>query len=517
MKGFISTLAVIMLCIITVYGQAPMSFKYQTVLRDSDGNVIANQEVSMTLEILRGSAFGPVVCSETYTPVTNEFGLVNLEVGSQDASGFNAIDWAVGPYFLKITVDGIVMGTSELLSVPYALYAQNSGNQGFWIKQGNNIYYTQGNVGIGSGLINNSAILELTSSTKGFLPTRLTHEQIQAISNPANGLIVFCTDCEADGLGALSMYMYGGWYKFCATCLGPTAPAESTHDTTQTEITWRWNIVTGAMGYKWNTTPDYNTAIDLGTNNFKVETGLACGTDYTRYVWAYSPSCASQPTELNQTTANCIFGNTCPGIPTVEYEGHVYNTVQIGPQCWLRENLDVGVQVDGSLDQLNNGLIEKYCYNNEPTNCEIYGGLYQWEEIMKYTEVEGAQGICPNGWHIPTDGEFCQLVTSLDPTVDCSDIGITGTTTGYKMKSTNLWNDGGNGNNQTGFTGLPGGVRYPTNFNWMGYACDMWTSTLQSNPGAYYWVLGSGTNGIGHYIVNLNWYSGISVRCLKDE
>jgi len=517
MKKFTFFLLVLTLFFESTEGQVPLSFKYQTVIRNSAGQVIANQPVSLTMEILKGIETGPVVCSEIFDCITNEFGLVNLEVGSQDASGFEAIDWGAGPYFLRVSLNGTVLGTSELLSVPYALYAKNAGNGGFWIKQGNNIYYSQGSVGIGSGLINNSALLELSSSNKGFLPPRMTQEQMNAISNPADGLIIFCSDCGEDGDGVLAMHLYGSWYKFCTMCIGPAAPQESIHNATQTEITWKWHSVTGATGYKWNTVNDINSAIDLGADTSKIESGLACNTLYHRYAWAYSQSCNSQITQLTMTTLECTYGAPCPGMPTVEYEGKTYNTVLIGSQCWLRENLDIGVKVDGNANQQNNGIIEKWCYDNEDSNCELYGGLYQWEEMMKYSTTEGSQGICPNGWHIPADNELCELTTYLDPTVNCSTIGGTGTNAGYKLKSASGWNYSGNGNNESGFTGLPAGVGYLDHFEHLGNAGDYWSSTLQQNPGAYYWTTYYGNNIVGRYIVNLSWRDGISVRCLRNE
>jgi len=62
----------------------------------------------------------------------------------------------------------------------------------------------------------------------------------------------------------------------------------------------------------------------------------------------------------------------------VSYEGITYNTVQIGSQCWLKENLVVGTMIDSLQNQTSNSVIEKYCYNNDSTNCNTYGGLYQW-------------------------------------------------------------------------------------------------------------------------------------------
>ncbi len=103
-------------------------------------------------------------------------------------------------------------------------------------------------------------------------------------------------------------------------------------------------------------------------------------------------------------------------------DGQNYNTVQIGDQCWMAENLNVGTMIDGSDDQTQQTpeVIEKYCYDNNTANCDTYGGLYQWNEMMHYTTQEGAQGICPAGWHVPTDGEWCTLTQVVDATVNCN-------------------------------------------------------------------------------------------------
>jgi len=103
---------------------------------------------------------------------------------------------------------------------------------------------------------------------------------------------------------------------------------------------------------------------------------------------------------LSNTDSIVIF--IC-GASKVNYGGKAYNTVLIGDQCWLKENLDIGTMITSSPS--NNGIIEKYCYGNIESNCDIYGGLYQWDEAMQYATIEGAKGICPDGWYIPTLAE----------------------------------------------------------------------------------------------------------------
>jgi hypothetical protein len=118
------------------FGQAPEGFKYQAVVRDAGNIILNNQTVGLRMTIQQGSIGGPTVYAETFAPTTNAYGLVNLEIGNGTVvSGtFANIDWSAGPYFMETAVDvtgGInyaVMGTSQLMSVPYALYAKTSGN-----------------------------------------------------------------------------------------------------------------------------------------------------------------------------------------------------------------------------------------------------------------------------------------------------------------------------------------------------------------------------------------------------
>jgi hypothetical protein len=123
----------------------------------------------------------------------------------------------------------------------------------------------------------------------------------------------------------------------------PTAPAAATHTPSQTQIVWNWSSVSGATGYKWNTTNNYGSATDLGSSLTRTETGLICYTDYTRYIWSYSASgCISTVTTLSQRTSSCAdairsslstslasydasAGNSLVKITSVEYENIVTN------------------------------------------------------------------------------------------------------------------------------------------------------------------------------------------------
>ena len=125
MKKLILCLPFILLSFICL-SQAPQAFNYQAVIRNTDGTIKANETVDVQISILQGYTDGPSVYKEIHNTETNQLGLVNLIIGEGTTSDdFSSIDWTSGPYFLEITVNGTALGTSQLQSVPYALYARD--------------------------------------------------------------------------------------------------------------------------------------------------------------------------------------------------------------------------------------------------------------------------------------------------------------------------------------------------------------------------------------------------------
>ncbi len=257
------------------------------------------------------------------------------------------------------------------------------------------------------------------------------------------------------------------------------------------------------------TISDPHTNDGSGTGSFTSNIiGLTPNTTY--YVRAYATN--SEGTAYgNQVNFITQFENLCFGTPTVYYEGQTYNTVQIGNQCWFRENLNVGTMISGVLEQTNNGIKEKYCFDNSPINCTTYGGLYQWDEMMQYTTVSGTIGLCPTGWHIPTHAELIVITNFLGGE----------TVAGGKMKEegTLHWDPPNTGaTNESGFTALPGGERRENPY-FLGLSQQgvFWSSTEGAqNWWAYIGYLyhdnASMLNNLGDYKI---W--GLSVRCLRDE
>jgi len=195
-------------------------------------------------------------------------------------------------------------------------------------------------------------------------------------------------------------------------------------------------------------------------------------------------------------------------------DGQVYPLVGIGTQCWMAKNMNIGTMIPSANgDQTNNQVIEKYCENNDPNRCATYGGLYQWAEAVQYQNgssnltspnpafTGNVRGLCPAGWHLPSDAEW----TTLENTLGGSNVA------GTALKSVN----NGNGNNSSGFNALPGGYRNTNGtFSNIGSSTYFWSSSESSS-----------TNAINRYLFysnsdffrsNFNKSYGFSARCTQD-
>ena len=153
MKQTLSTLSVLFFAVALV-AQVPQAFNYQGVARDLSGSPIPSQNIGLRIAVLTGSANGPEIYQETHNTITTNLGLFSLQIGEgTPVTGiFEDIDWGSDRHYLQIELDENggndyqLIGTSELLSVPYALYAANGSK---WTQKEDSLYYDTGNVGIG--------------------------------------------------------------------------------------------------------------------------------------------------------------------------------------------------------------------------------------------------------------------------------------------------------------------------------------------------------------------------------
>jgi len=197
----------------------------------------------------------------------------------------------------------------------------------------------------------------------------------------------------------------------------------------------------------------------------------------------------------------------------------------------MAENLNIGTRIDGVVTSTNengvNSVIEKYCYNNLESNCDVYGGIYQWNEAMEYSIIEEVQGICPSGWHIPTYNQIEILLEYISDNTIYQCDGVRENIS-KSMASVSDWTatstacaPGNNPstNNATGFNIYPAGGRSYTsgafgNFSLYGY---MWSSTVSPTDSnkAYYRYLSnkSAVGGFSSYFRSF----AVAVRCLKNN
>jgi uncharacterized protein (TIGR02145 family) len=264
-----------------------------------------------------------------------------------------------------------------------------------------------------------------------------------------------------------------------------------------------------ARGVCWSTSPNPTLALStkttdgIGIGSFTTNvTGLSSGTTY--YVRAYSTN--SEGTAYG----NEISFATTSLFPVVDIDGNGYDTVHIGTQVWMKQNLNTsrynnGSQIPNVTDNttwasLSTGA--RCYYNNDSlTYANTYGTLYNW-----YTVNTG--NLCPTGWHVPSDAEWTTLTTYLGGE----------NIAGGKLKEADLahWNwPNLLATNETNFTALPGGYRgYSGTFVAIGYDGYWWSSTAYSSVGAWHMQMSFSSNLA--YIYNYGNTIGFNVRCLRD-
>ena len=371
------------------------------------------------------------------------------------------------------------------------------------------------NVGIGTN--SPQAALDVSSTTNGFLPPRMTFAQRNAIVNPAAGLIVYCSDCAN---GEMQYYNGTNWIKMSIDIgsvpfVAPTVTTAVIISITNTtaicggSITADGGSTVTSRGVVWSTSPSPTIALTTktvdgsGTGSFTSSiTGLTANTTY--YVRAYATNSVGTTYGAQQTftTTNITFVS----LPSVT----------IGTQIWSSQNLSVATYRNGDpIPQVTdptawaNLTTGAWCwYNNDSaTYAATYGRLYNWYA------VNDPRGLAPQGWHVPTNSEWDKMTKYLDPTADttqcCSNVA------GTAMKSTAGWYNNGNGTNSSGFSGLPGGKRnFGGTFGSVGYYGYWWSASAFSTASAWLRLLSYDNSNVYGYSAN-NPY-GYSVRVVRD-
>ena len=467
-----------------ILAQAPNLMSYQAVIWDGSGNLVAEKMVSIKISILQGSVAGAAVYAETHRIQTNVNGLVSLLIGGGTSvtGKISDINWGGGSFFLKTETDPTgganfsIIGTTQLVSVPYAIHSNTSNNL---------VTPTPGLPG------------QILTADKDGKPTWVsTYPTINTTnsSNITSNTAVSGGNVTSDGGAPIT-----------------------------------------ARGVVWSTFPNPTVSLSTKTNNgtglgtFSASlSGLTSNTTYYGRAFATNSVGTGYGNEISfTTTAGLTMNIPCTGTPTVkDIDGNSYNTVQIGTQCWTKENLKVTKYNDNSAIPLEatgsiNGISTKWqtltngsysIYANEistGTNATIYGFLYNWYAAKGIATIgsNNFKNICPIGWHVPTDGEWTILTNFLG-----------GDVAGGKMKQsgTTLWNAPNTGaDNSSGLSVLPAGSRN-SDGSYYGIRSNafFWSSSEDGNNYGCYRNMILNNSNVSRYI---NYKSaGASVRCLRD-
>ena len=341
---------------------------------------------------------------------------------------------------------------------------------------------------------------------------------------------------------------YGNEVSFTTTASAqvPSATTAAVSNVTETSATCGGNVTSDggatvtARGVCWSTsqnptTADSHTSDGSGTGSFASNlTGLTANTTY--YVRAYATNSAGTTygNEVSFTTADDVMqdGQPCPDAPTVtDIDNNTYNTVQIGQQCWMKENLRTTHYSNGTSIILGSGIstttaCRYYPYYNQSI-VPTYGYLYNWLAVMggsssSSANPSGVQGICPVGWHVPSDAEWTQLTdyVSNQSQYVC---GSDSTYIAKALASITGWNstsytcavgNNPNSNNATGFSALPAGI-YNNGYDYVETYADFWCATAYNNDDAY-------VRDLNYYYADvyrdhISKSYGLSVRCVRNE
>jgi uncharacterized protein (TIGR02145 family) len=481
MKKFICSI-IFLLCFVVAWAQSPNLMSYQAIIRNSANQLIVSSPLGVRVSLLQGSASGTVVFREIYNPnpMTNSNGLLGLNIGSgvSITGSFGQVNWSQGPYFVQVEVDPTggtnysISSVSQLLSVPYALHAKTAESFPPGTQAGEMNYWNGSAwVRVTPGLTGQSLVFCYGVPTWGGCIPQVTTASITSIfadRATSGGAVV----SDGGSMVTVRGVAYG-------TATSPT--------------------ISGSITSNGSGTGTYTSTL-MGL------TGLT-----TYYVRAYATNSVGTAygNELSFTTP----AFTCGTSTVTDVDGNSYNTVQIGTQCWTKSNLKVSKYRNG--DNIPTGLsnpawqnttADAYAiYDNNPVNDGLYGKLYN------HYAVTDTRGLCPTGWHVPTDVEW----TTLENFLGGSSVA------GGAMKSTATqptpggWNSPNTGaTNSSGFTAGPGGLRYDGGaFSGVGIVGYWWSSSL-TGTGAWYRALNATYGAILRLDHGRTF--GFSVRCLMD-
>ncbi len=492
-KGFLTMLIITVAwqCTSTFsYAQVPEKFNYQAVVRDSSGSIISGQAVSFRISIIKDSVTGTAVYVETHSDTTNTYGLSVLKIGEGIPSlgSMKNIDWINGPYFIKVELDQkgggsyVLMGITQLKSVPYAFHSKTADSISGTLPETDPVFGLSPSNGItNTNILNwNTAYGWGNHASAGYLTSFTETDPIYTLWDKDYNDMINRPDI-GDSIDSKAVLLTGN----------QTVAGDKTFTGT---ISANNNVIINVA--------DPVDAQDAATK-------------------AYVDAMEARIKEL-EIQVILIQGLT-------DIDGNHYNTVRIGDQIWMKEDLKTTKYRDGTTLQrvmdeqtfisLNTGA---YCWYNfdSATYSTPYGALYNWYAVS-------TGNLCPVGWHVPTNADWNILGNYLMVNGYNYDGSTTGNKYGKAMASAFGWQyDPGVGTvgntdypeyrNKSGFTALPSGLINELGYMFGNGSRVFWWSATEESFG-YSWSCYLVYNYVNLLSAFFDKHSGYSVRCLKDN
>jgi uncharacterized protein (TIGR02145 family) len=544
MKRIALSIIFVSLCIYSI-AQVPESFNYQAIPRNSSGGSYPDQPMRIRINILSGSPTGSSVYCETFAQTTTSIGMLNLQIGKGTfvSGSFTTINWGANSFYLKIEIDpsgGIAyveMGTTQLLSVPYAMQAKTAANY----TETDPVFVAHTTNGITSTNITNWNSAYGWGNHAGlyrplsYVPSwsEITSNPFSFVSLANNQLLKYNTASSK----------FENWTPDFLTSYTETDPVWTTASVNYYTKTNMQTSSTSQLHFN-NLTNKPTTVAGYGITDAVITSGnqtIAGNKTFSGTTTVVTPVNATDAVskeyvdglkqQIKILEDNLIAAGT---FKLADVEGNQYNVVKIGTQVWMKENLKTTKYNDGTaIPNITDygtwvdATTGAYCdYNNTPSNSTTYGRLYNWHAVDNNTATKvasnGGKNACPTGWHVPSDNEWTTLTDYL--TNNGYGYGGSGSDIAKSMAATSGWTTdptAGNvgndqaSNNSSGFTALPSGFRSSNStFNNIGDYGTLWSSTEYSTAYAYYRIVYYSNTDVER-LSNYKGH-GFSVRCLRD-
>jgi uncharacterized protein (TIGR02145 family) len=610
---------VFLLTIFHSLAQSPESIAYQGILRNSSGDIISNLPATLRFTITEGSFDGNTVWQETQTTTTNANGLINLFIGSSQT--LTNIDWNSGAKFLRVELqdngDFVIIGNQQIVSVPYALFANDAMHSSTSDLAANATTSIFANSADSANFASNADVA-LSANTADFATSAETAESATTAEFATNAETANSANFSdfATNASSAQTAIFSNSADFASNAEGANtanfaAFADSSNYSTNSGIaaqsitsefsdssaianhsnnaTFALNAenaenanfaITSATAFSANNANSANSAnsanvalngiagvsaigdsLFLANGNFFIIPGISeanssevfgcsdpAACNYNPSVTQSNNSCYYPGFSCNDgdlNSSNDIWNSECqcqgttglvgsqhscgaenvhsPDITygsVVDQSGNIYKTVDINGQVWMAENLKTESYSNGDAIAFNLTSSQWQSittgawahYDNNPAAACPYGKLYNWYAISD------PRGLCPIGWHVPTNSDWNALVTSLDQNANttctlCNQSNIAGGA--LKSLGISYWETNVAATNSSGFSALPSGFRSSNgSYSNAGFTGFFWTSTDYSVGNAYSRIIYYNTAELRSNGNNKR--SGFAVRCVQD-